>query len=182
MILIYVFIPESPVWYVNKGKYEQARKVLCRLNRGVKDYDAEKQLQLIIVTIDHERSIAAEQRAEKWHAIFKKTDGFRTIIACWTLLAQQFIGLTLFANYSSYFFQQAGVSDPFQATSITTSIGLAAGLAIVFIADPLGRRLLSCSGTTVCWVANVVVGILGVIPRGKATNYLFILFACIWSK
>jgi MFS family permease len=182
MIIIYIFVPESPVWCVNKGKYDQAKRVLHRLNYGVKDYDVDRQLQLLILSIDHERTVAAEQRSEKWYAIFKGTDGLRTVIACWTLLAQQFIGLTLFASYASYFFQQAGLEDPFQATCITTSISLAAGISLIFIADRFGRRLLSCTGTTICWAANIVVGILGVTPQVKATNYLFILFACIWSK
>ncbi|CEN60929.1 hypothetical protein ASPCAL07600 [Aspergillus calidoustus] len=181
MIIIYIFVPESPVWCVNKGKYDQAKRVLHRLNYGVKDYDVDQQLQLLILSIDHERTVAAEQRSEKWYAIFKGTDGLRTVIACWTLLAQQFIGLTLFASYASYFFQQAGLEDPFQATCITTSISLAAGISLIFIADRFGRRLLSCTGTTICWAANIVVGILGVTPQVKATNYLFILFACIWN-
>ncbi|KAL2811391.1 general substrate transporter [Aspergillus granulosus] len=181
MIIIYILVPESPVWCVNKGKHEQAKKVLRRLNYGVKDYDVDQQLQLLILSIDHERTVAAEQRSERWYAIFKGTDGLRTVIACWTLLAQQFIGLTLFTTYASYFFQQAGLEDPFQATCITTSISLATGISLVFIADRFGRRLLCCTGTTICWAANIIVGILGVTPQVNATNYLFILFACIWN-
>ncbi|KAL4863011.1 hypothetical protein BDV12DRAFT_189969 [Aspergillus spectabilis] len=181
MIIIYIFVPESPVWCVNKGKYDQARAVLRRLNYGVQDYDAEQQVQILILAIDHERTVAAEQRAEKWYAIFKGTDGLRTIIACWTLLAQQFIGLTLFGSFSSYFFQQAGIQDPFQATSIQSGISLATGIILVFVADRFGRRLLSCTGTTICWAANIVIGILAVTPQVKSTDYLFILFCCIWT-
>ncbi|KAL2813348.1 major facilitator superfamily domain-containing protein [Aspergillus cavernicola] len=181
MIVIYVLVPESPAWCVNKGKYDQARKALRRLNYGVQDYDVEQHLQLYILATDHERTVAAEQRAEKWYAIFKGTDGLRTLVASWTLVAQQFIGLTLFSTYASYFFLQAGLDDPFQTTCITSSITLAGGITLVFIADRFGRRLLSCSGTTICWAANVVVGILGVTREVKATNYIFILFACIWN-
>jgi MFS family permease len=182
MIIIYLLVPESPAWCVSKGKLDQAKQALSRLNYGVEGYDIDQQLQLLIRTIDHERTIAADQRSERWYNVFKGTDGLRTLIACWTLLAQQFIGLTLFASYSSYFFLQAGLSDPFLASSITTSISLAAGIILIFSSDWVGRRHLSCIGTTVCWSANVVVGILGVAPQVKATNYIFILFACIWSK
>lgn len=182
MLIVYLLVPESPTWLVSKGKFDQAKKTLSRLHCDVPDYDVDRQLQVLTVSIDHERATAAEQRAEKWYSIFKGTDGYRTLVALWTLLSQQFIGLTLFATYSSYFFQQGGIEDPFKATCITSSISFAAGLCVVYAAERLGRRVLSCGGTTICWACNVAVGILGVTPKVNATDYLFILFACIWCK
>ncbi|KAF4464685.1 sugar transporter [Fusarium albosuccineum] len=181
MIIIYLIMPESPSWYVTRGKFEAAKASLLRLHRGVEDYDVEHHLQLLIMAVDHERDVAAESRGEKWYAIFKGTDGFRTIVSLWTLMAQQFIGLTLFATFGSYFFQQAGVADPFKATSITSGINLASGIVVILIADKVGRRIISCSGTTLSWITTVAVGILGVAPQVKATNYLFIFFACLWN-
>ncbi|KAH7126472.1 general substrate transporter [Dactylonectria estremocensis] len=180
MLIVYLVVPESPTWLVSKGKFDEAKKTLSRLHCDVPDYNVDRQLQVLTLSIDHERATAAEQRAEQWYSIFKGTDGYRTLVALWTLLSQQFIGLTLFATYSSYFFQQGGIEDPFKATCITSSISLVAGLCIVYAAERLGRRVLSCGGTTICWVCNIAVGILGVTPKVNATNYLFILFACIW--
>ncbi|KAH6971379.1 general substrate transporter [Ilyonectria sp. MPI-CAGE-AT-0026] len=181
MILVYLVIPESPVWCVSKGKHDQAKKALRYLNHGVKDYDVDQQLQLISLSLDHERTVAAEQRREKWYAIFQGIDGLRTLISLWTLMSQQFIGLTLFGTYASYFFQQTGISNPFKITCITSGINVAAGLVLVFTADRLGRRRLSCNGTTLSWLSTVVIGILGVVPKVHATSYIMVLFAVLWN-
>lgn len=182
MLIVYLVVPESPTWCVNAGKLDRARSALRTLHRGIERYDEEQHVQLLVLAIEHERAVAAEQRREKWYAIFRGTDGLRTVIALWTLMSQQFIGLTLFSTFASYFFQQAGVEDPFQATAITSGINLAACVASIFLADKVGRRRISCSGTTLAWLMTAAVGILGVTPQVKATNYLFIFFACLWSE
>ncbi|RSL78605.1 hypothetical protein CEP52_003987 [Fusarium oligoseptatum] len=181
MIIIYLLVPESPAWCVSRGKHEQAKRSLRILHHGVKDYDVDQQFQLLSMAIDHERTVAADQRREKWYAIFQGTDGLRTLIALWTLLTQQFIGLTLFGTFGSYFFQQAGISDPFKYTCITSGINVAAGIGLIFAADWVGRRRLSCSGTTLSWVSTTAIGILGVVPQVSATNYLMVVFAVLWN-
>ena len=182
MILIYVFVPESPAWCVNAGKFEQAKKQLLWLNSRVQNYDLERQFQILVMAVEHEREVAAEQRREKWYGIFQGTNGLRTVISCWTNLTQQLIGLSLFGTFGTYFFQQAGLADPFKIKVITNSIQIATVIAIISVADRLGRRPLACWGTTVCWVSCVAIGIIGVCPQVKATTYVFIFFACLWSE
>lgn len=182
MILIYVFVPESPAWCVNAGKHDQAKKHLLKLNRGVPNYDLERQFQVLVMAVEHEREVAAEQRREKWYAIFQGTNGLRTVISFWTNLTQQLIGLSLFGTFGTYFFQQAGLADPFKIKVITNSIQIATVIVIILVADRVGRRLLACSGTTLCWVSCVAIGIVGVCPRVNASTYVFILFACLWSE
>ncbi|KAL4874579.1 general substrate transporter [Aspergillus karnatakaensis] len=181
MLIIYFFVPESPAWCASKGKEAKAKKVLSFIYKGVKDFNADHHYQLLVMNIEHERAVAAEQRNEKWYSIFKGTDGIRTLVSLWTLMAQCFIGLGVFLSNASYFFQQAGLEDPFQVTCITSGINIFFSFVVIYLADTTGRRWLACSGTTICWAANVAVGILGVIPQGKATNYLLVLFSCIWN-
>lgn len=182
MLIIYLIVPETPAWAASKGKEERAKKSLKWLYRGVKDYDLDHQYRLLAIAVEHEAEQAAATKQEHWYAIFKGTDGKRTITALWTLMTQQFIGLTLFSTFASYFFLQAGIEDPFMATCITNGINIAAGLIVIATADKVGRRLISCSGSTLSWLACCAVGILGVAPRGNATNYLFVFFAVLWSK
>jgi hypothetical protein len=47
------FIPESPRWYVARGKLDQAKKSLVRLNGKVKEYN-----------IDHELAILSKEVAD----------------------------------------------------------------------------------------------------------------------
>lgn len=182
MILIYIFVPESPFWCVTRGRTGQAKKELARLYYGVKDFDLEQQYQILVMAVEHERAIAAEQQREKWYAIFRGTDGLRTVISLWTNMAQQFIGLTLFSTFGSYFFEQAGIDDPFLITVITSSINIATLILVISSADRLGRRWMACWGTTLSWTACVAIGIIGVVPSAKATTYLFVLFTCFWSR
>lgn len=182
MFIIFCIVPESPAWCVSRGKEEQAKKMLKRLHWEVKDYDVDHQYHLLVLNEEHERAVAAEQSREKWYAIFKGQDGFRTIVSLWTLMAQQLIGLGIFFAYATYFFQQAGLKDPFKITCITSGINIAFSVVVMYLSDTVGRRLLACSGTTLCWVCCVVVGILGVVPANGATDKLLVVFTCFWSK
>ncbi|KZL80761.1 mfs alpha-glucoside transporter [Colletotrichum incanum] len=181
MIIIYILVPESPAWCVTRGKLDAARKSLRRLYRDVEGYDLEQQLQLLVIAVDHELEVARTQKNVEWYAIFKSVDGRRTITALWTLMTQQFVGLTLFSTFASYFFKQAGIKDPFQATCITSGINIASGLVFILLADKVGRRWISCSGTTLSWLACVAIGVLGVAPRRGPTFVLLVLFACLWN-
>ncbi|KAH2541291.1 hypothetical protein KXW97_004095 [Aspergillus fumigatus] len=181
MLLIYLLVPETPAWCVSAGKLDRAKKELLKLHRGVKDYDADHQLQVLVLAIEHERAVAIEQRREKWYAIFRGTDGLRTIISLWTNLSQQFIGLTLFGSFGTYFFQQAGIDDPFRVKVITSSIQIGTVLVLVAVVDFVGRRYLACGGTTLSWLSCVAIGIIGVTPRVKASTYIFVMFACFWN-
>ncbi|KAH1589768.1 hypothetical protein KXX34_005396 [Aspergillus fumigatus] len=181
MLLIYLLVPETPAWCVSAGKLDRAKKELLKLHRGVKDYDADHQLQVLVLAIEHERAVAIEQRREKWYAIFRGTDGLRTIISLWTNLSQQFIGPTLFGSFGTYFFQQAGIDDPFRVKVITSSIQIGTVLVLVAVVDFVGRRYLACGGTTLSWLSCVAIGIIGVTPRVKASTYIFVMFACFWN-
>jgi hypothetical protein len=181
MLIVYLCIPESPAWCVSAGKMERAKKELLKLNRGVKNYNVEQQFQILSLAVEHERAVATEQRRENWYAIFRGTDGLRTVITFWTNLTQQFIGLTLFGTFGTYFFQQAGLHNPFTITVITSSIQIATVIVVVLINDRLGRRWLACGGTTLSWASCVAIGIVGVVHQVKASTYIFVLFACFWS-
>ncbi|GFF58797.1 general alpha-glucoside permease [Aspergillus udagawae] len=181
MLIIYVLVPETPAWCVSAGKLDRAKTELLKLHRGVKDYDADHQLQVLVLAVEHEHAVAIEQRREKWYAIFSGTDGLRTVISLWTNLSQQFIGLTLFGSFGTYFFQQAGIEDPFRVKVITSSIQIGTVLVLVTVVDFVGRRYLACGGTTLSWLSCVAIGIIGVTPRVKASTYIFVMFACFWN-
>lgn len=66
MLIIFCIIPESPVWCVSRGYEGRAKKLLARLNRGVPDYNVDHQYNLLVLLVEHERDVAAEQRREKW--------------------------------------------------------------------------------------------------------------------
>ncbi|KAL4979006.1 hypothetical protein BDW66DRAFT_157869 [Aspergillus desertorum] len=141
MLFIYLLAPETPAWE------------LLRLHRDVDNYDVDHQLQVLVMTAEHERALAVEQRREHWYAIFRGTNGLRT---------------------------QAGIDDPFRVKAITSSIQIGTVLVLVTIVDFTGRRLLACSGTTLSWLSCIAIGVIGVAPEVKASTYIFVMFACLW--
>ncbi|KAJ5389244.1 putative maltose permease (MalP) [Penicillium cataractarum] len=181
MIIIYVFLPESPAWCATRGDGERAKRELLKLNRGVKDYNLEQQYELLVLTVEHEKQVAEEQKSQHWYAIFRGTDGLRTAISLWPNLTQQFIGLTLFATFGTYFFQQAGLSDPFKIKCITSAINITTLLTVVLVSDRIGRRKIACYATSTTWTCCVVIGILGLVPQTTVSKNLFVLFVCLWN-
>ncbi|KXJ96275.1 general substrate transporter [Microdochium bolleyi] len=181
MLLVFVCLPESPAWCVNRGLEQRAKENLRRINGSVPNYDVDYQYHVLSMAVEHERAVAIEQRREKWWAIFVGIDGRRTLTALWTNMAQQFIGLKLFGTFGTYFFQQAGLSQPFTIKCITSSINIATVIVSVFVADRIGRRFMACSATTLSWVSCIIIGILGVIPQTEASSYVFVLFTCLWN-
>ena len=98
----------------------------------------------------------------------KGTDLRRTEIAAMTWFTQAFCGASLI-GYSTYFFQQAGLSD---SDAFSMSLGqYAIGAVGVFVAWGLiprvGRRTLYICGDVVMIILLVIIGGLGTIPKGN---------------
>lgn len=181
MILIYIFVPESPAWCVNAGRTDDAKKALRCLYKNVPGFDVEHAHDLLVRTVEHEREVARQQEGVRWHAIFRGRDAFRTWCSSLNPLAAGFLGLGLFSTYGSYFYQQVGLDDPFMVTSITSSINIVASLVIIAVSDVIGRRPMSVYGSALAFLCCGVIGILGVIPHSSATGPVLILFSCLWS-
>lgn len=105
LLIIYVVLPESPWWLVSKGKNDRARRVLGFLHRGIAQYDVEEHLAIMNKTIDDEREKSRLSENMGAFAIFRGINGWRLLIALWPKMMQQFVGLSVFNTYSTYFFQ-----------------------------------------------------------------------------
>ncbi|EWG51564.1 hypothetical protein FVEG_10492 [Fusarium verticillioides 7600] len=179
--IIYVLLHESPSWCVTVGQEERAKKSIRFIYRGVENFHVDRHYELLVLNVEHEKALAVEQRNESWLAIFKGTDSRRTITAMWTIVAQQFLGLALFGSFGIYFFQQAGLADPFQIKAITKSLQLIVVILAVFGIDKFGRRRMAYCATSLMWISCLIVGIIGVAPQSGASTYVFVLSACFWN-
>lgn len=182
MLAIYLVLPESPAWCADNDRVERGKKNLKRIFGGVPDYNVDHQWHVLTALVEHEREVAKQQKSESWLSIFKGVNGFRTIVSCWPLFSQQLLGLTLFGTYSSYFFKQAGLADPFTATMIQSGLGICALVFAIFTVENIGRRRLTCVALTIMLGMNLAVGILGVVPGNSAVHKLTTAFAVLWSE
>ncbi|KAL4865321.1 hypothetical protein BDV12DRAFT_211105 [Aspergillus spectabilis] len=178
--IIFVLIPESPWWLVGKDKVDQAAKILHRYNGHVKGYDVQEQIGIMTTTLLEERHRAQQDRQEGMWAVFQGRNLLRFIIAAWPKITQQFVGLSVFNTYATYFFQYAGSDDPFLVTLILSCVQIISMLLTAVLTDRLGRRPLTVYPYAVTSLSVLCLGIVGCFDyTSAALSSLLIFFACV---
>ncbi len=62
-------------WCAIVDKPARGKKLLKHINTTIKDYDADKQWEVLVCTVEHEREVAAMNASGgKWYDMFKGRD------------------------------------------------------------------------------------------------------------
>jgi SP family general alpha glucoside:H+ symporter-like MFS transporter len=86
---------------MQKGKRDKARKALKWINGSPAGWDVDEAVAVIEYTVAEER--AHHPATSRWgFEIFRGTNGWRLLIACWPKICQQFVGLAVFNTYATY--------------------------------------------------------------------------------
>lgn len=180
LAIVFVFIPESPWWLVGKGRYIDAQNVLERYNGNVPGYSSHQHVAIMTATIEEEEKVASETGMIGAFAVIKGTNGWRLLIASWPKFCQQFVGLSVFNTYSTYFFQLAGNKNPFLVTVILGCVQLLSMILTVATTDSIGRRPLTVYGYSVTVLAVLALGIVGCFDyQSPELGSLLIFFSCL---
>jgi MFS transporter, SP family, arabinose:H+ symporter len=136
-ILFVLAIPKSPRWLVSKGRTEEAKNVLEKIDPGV-DITAK------ISEIVHQSE--TETTGEN---IFMKKYRFPLILAFLIAFFNQLSGINAFLYYAPRIFEAAGLGE---STALLSSIGIGVVNLIftlfgVFLIDRLGRKQLMLYGS-----------------------------------
>ncbi|KAL6705693.1 hypothetical protein ACN47E_006482 [Coniothyrium glycines] len=178
--LIFVLLPESPWWCVGKGRLDQAHGVLSMCHERHENFDTQEQIDVMSATISHERILSEQNKELGIWAIFKGRNLLRFLIASWPKIVQQFVGLSVFNTYATYFFQYAGNKNPFLVTVILSSVQLLSMFLTSITTDNLGRRPLTVYPYAVTVVSVLCLGIVGCFDyRSSTLSSLLIFFACL---
>ncbi|GJJ14059.1 hypothetical protein Clacol_008316 [Clathrus columnatus] len=180
--------PESPRWYMKKGRYHDAYRSLCRLRNT--PLQAARDLYYINAILREEAAIIGKTNyLERFIQLFTIPRVRRATLASFTvMIAQQMCGINIIAFYSSTVFSQAGGSNE---TSLLASFGF--GLVNFVFAwpavrtiDTYGRRtLLLFTFPQMAWTL-LAAGFAFYIPDSSRAHLgiiaLFIfLFAAFYS-
>jgi MFS transporter, SP family, sugar:H+ symporter len=179
-----IFLPDTPRYYVSKGRNDKAENSIRRL-RGIKDDD---QIRSLVATI--ESAWLAEMRISEGARlidVFQGTDLRRTIISASCGVAQTATGLIFLSGYAVYFYIQAQIGSPFVWVMAAISIGLTANLLAFPASRYIDRRILlitcSCINAALMLAIGTVYTVMhvGSPSAGKVLVGLSITVTWIWG-
>jgi len=162
-----IFMPETPRWLMNKGRDEQARKILDRIEDPA-------YIDSSIAAMKKEMAIDSGQQGIK--VIFKPWLRNALIIAVGIMFFQQFVGINTVIYYSPKIFLAAGFEGAEAAIAASVIVGAVNVLFTIvslFVIDKLGRRKLYFIGVTGIFFALVGMG-LGFILPGAGKWFLVV--------
>ncbi|MDX2430946.1 MAG: sugar porter family MFS transporter [Bacteroides sp.] len=152
------FLPETPRWLMSKGREEESRKVLARI-------EDEEFIEASIAAMKSDINIDKSQAG--WREIFKPWLRNALIIAMGIMFFQQFVGINTVIYYSPKIFLAAGFEGAeaaIKASVIVGAVNVLFTIISLFVIDRLGRRKLYFIGLSGIAVALVCMGLGFMLP------------------
>jgi MFS family permease len=84
-------------------------------------------------------------------------------------------------SYTTYFFQLAGVPNPFLGNVIVKTLQLSAQIVSFYNIEKFGRRPLLLVGGMGMMLMNLAIAIVGTIPNWQIPGGLVVALFCIWT-
>lgn len=183
-----LILPESPRWFVKRGRNTEAAHSLHRLRRLPVDHPAlVQELNEIVANHEYELSLGKATYID----CFKGNLGKRLFTGCSLQGLQQLTGINFIFYYGTSFFVNSGINQPFIISMITSCVNVVSTLPGLYLVEKWGRRKLLLFGAGGMAFSQFVVAILGTVagkdnlPAQKALIaficiYIF-FFACSWG-
>ena len=179
IVPLVAFAPESPWWYVRKGRLDDAALSLKRLSSKDMDDNAIREaLALMVETTELERSMT---EGSSYLDCFRGDNLWRTEIGCFVWLSQVLVGFGI-TSYATYFFEQAGL-DPSNAYKLTVGQGglhFVAVVLSVFITARHGRRPMYIIGCLIMSTTMFIIGFIAIPATSKGTGYASATMYYVW--
>lgn len=173
------FLPESPRYFVKRGRIEDARNVLARLRGQPADSEyIELELSEIVANADYERQlIPAGGYLSSWMhcfsgSLWKSNSNVRkTILGTSLQMMQQWTGVNFIFYFSTPFLQSTGaISNSFLISLIFTLVNVCSTPISFYTMEKVGRRPLLVWGALGMLVCQFIVGIIGVTVGFNKTH------------
>ncbi|KAK3613095.1 hypothetical protein LTR22_028309, partial [Elasticomyces elasticus] len=164
------FLPDSPRFFVKRGRIEQARKALAAVRDQPLDSEyVEAELAEIIANEEYERSlIPATGWVGGWMncftgSVFKSNSNLRkTILGTSLQMMQQWTGINFIFYFSTPFLQSTGaISNTFLISLIFTLVNVCSTPISFYTVEKFGRRPLLIWGALGMLICEYMVGIIG---------------------
>ncbi|KAF2170882.1 hypothetical protein M409DRAFT_18854 [Zasmidium cellare ATCC 36951] len=173
------FLPDSPRYFVKRGRVEQARSALSSLRGQPAESEyVEAELAEIVANEEYERSvIPAGGWFQGWMncftgSVWKSNSNLRkTILGTSLQMMQQWTGVNFIFYYSTPFLQSTGAIDNvFLISLIFTLVNVCSTPISFYTVEKLGRRPLLVWGALGMLVCQFIVAIVGVTVGFNKTH------------
>ena len=170
-------LPESPRYWVKKGKLDKAASCLGRVRGQPLDSEyIQDELAEIIANHEYEMSVVPQTSyLGSWMACFEgklsqpSSNARRTTLGIFMQAMQQLTGINFIFYFGPVFFQQLGsISDPFLISLVTTLVNVLSTPASFIMVEKIGRRPLLVFGAAGMVIMQFIVGAIGA-TAGKNT-------------
>nr|CAD1814641.1 monosaccharide transporters [uncultured fungus] len=184
-----LWLPESPRYFVMKGKLDQAARVLERLRDQPAGSElVQAELTEIIASHEYEMSVIPQSGYfSSWANCFKgglrnpSSNLRRTILGTSLQMMQQWTGINFIFYFGTTFFTQLHtINNPFLISLITTLVNVCSTPISFFIIEKVGRRTIMIWGAVGMFVCEFIVAIIGVTDSSKPAVSAMISFICIY--
>lgn len=186
------FFPESPHWLLRQGKRAQAYAALQRVY-GIKSetfytIELHRMESENLQVMSSQDTLAQDRRV---HLLgldlsseadcFRASNRKRTLTAIFAMSGQQMIGATFVIGYATYFLDQIGVKDYFDASIVLYIMMLLASILAFPLSEIIGRRTMIVGPQFFLCFMLLFIGILGCVPDQEKASLGIIVFIYIWA-
>ncbi len=185
-----LFLPESPRYYVRKGKLDKAAMSLSKVRgQPIDSPYVQNELSEIIANYEYELQVVPQDGyVASWLNCFKgslsnPSSNIRRTLLTTTLFAMvQWSGANFIFFFGTTFFQQIGtINNPFLISIITTLVDVLSSPVALYTVDRFGRRIVlivGMIGMTTCQFLVAIIGIAG--GTSQSAMKAEIAFICIY--
>ena len=171
------------MWLVTKGRDAEAKKAWRRLvRRPCPDFDHEHEFNIFRDEIHLSEAVTRLSSENDWKALFKWINFKRAIAVALPFAAQQLCGVPYISNYTTYFFQIAGLNNPFLGNLILTLVSFTCVVISLFSIDRIGRRRPVLFALVALGFLNIIIGSLSWIKASNAAGGGSLVAMCaLWQ-
>lgn len=151
LLVMYMFLQESPRWLILKGRDEEAKIVFEKI----------EETEQIDSQIEEIKS-SMKEKSPNTKVVIQKWMLMPLFIAVGIMFAQICTGINVIICYAPKIFQSAGFDDPSAAMQITILIGVVNFLmtfVAMYLSDRVGRKPLLLSGAAIMGLSMFMLAI-----------------------
>lgn len=154
-----LLMPESPRFAYRKGRIEEARNNMARLN-GVHPHSAFVDAEIAEIQGKIEEENAAGN--PPWHEIFTGPRMlYRTLLGIVLQAGQQLTGANYFFYYGTTIFAATGLENSYVTSIILGSVNVGATIAGLWIVENVGRRVAMMAGAAWMFMCLFIYSFVG---------------------